>query len=519
MILNFKKPIICLALWTKCTEGSEETVDFLAKFSGQTNTHSSVSNVFETAVQPTTPEMNWLSLGASSSNEESASKRFKKATENIGISWRVKGIPNDFCTNGLLRQPNFQIAQPNVLASLTAATMVENLFTSQSSKPHNVRWKHIYNPELFPNQVHHYQASVNSFKFPNILESNMDIEHITEIEPQYGTEKYKEQFRISNPSDIVLGSKEKSNGQTVVKKDSKKTSYNKKRKYLSKDKHLSETGLIDEVHEKVLNTLTPQQMEKFEKKLMELLRPENSLIKSNFFEGCISSLHKLNKSDLKDSMLANLDCIKSQIDRHAGAEFYITDSEAKDFLTKPEGISFKIKYNSTIMPKKAQAILFDYLKDLKLTIESMDFRSIIKNIFSAGKVKLPPKFNPEEWKTFHVEKYLPPNRFRKKMYIGKIFLVYSIMINKIFCDGPKNDEFIKRQIAAIEFYNSACGGFIPDKWGNFFIKTDFLVDSLIKKVSLEKMVNRFNKKVVKKRNMNSNLERTLFAKTMILIEI
>ncbi|KAI8449770.1 hypothetical protein BY996DRAFT_6418093 [Phakopsora pachyrhizi] len=87
---------------------------------------------------------------------------------------------------------------------------------------------------------------------------------------------------------------------------------------------------------------------------MKLLEPENSWVKLDFIQECISSIQKLTQNDMKDSMLANLDYINRQIVKHGGEEFYITDTEARAFFSTPEAIRFKIKF----IERQREAIKF-----------------------------------------------------------------------------------------------------------------------------------------------------------------
>ncbi|CAH7687599.1 expressed protein, partial [Phakopsora pachyrhizi] len=473
MIIDFLIILLCLILCAKYAHGCEEAVDFLASFSSQSKTNSRLPDVFEPTIQPETLEKNWLSLGTSKLNIEPNDKHYKKATDkNDHLLEVLRKNSNNIDKNELLRHPVKQNLQPNGHGRSIAASIAENSFIAQSSKPDNVRGNYMYDQELLVNHDLQYQSSVGSSKNSKIMAPNKRKTHITEIDAQKKTQNIKEQALNPDSSKLSLKRIKKIDDQTVANKKLKKTSMRKKRKYQKKHEGLLLTNSGNSARgDKVI--ITPQQKAKFEDYMMKLLETENSWVKLDFIQGCISSIQILTQNDMRESMLANLDCIMSQIVKHGGEEFYIADSEARAFFSTPEARRFKIKSDSKLKPN-AQSIRYRFLADFKKMIEPISFENTVKKILNAGEVKTISIFKPRQWQSFDEKKPLVSRRFSKKMYVGKLFLVYSILINKIFCDGPNDDRFIERQRAAIEFYDTAFGATNPDERENFVFRIDSL---------------------------------------------
>ncbi|KAI8450803.1 hypothetical protein BY996DRAFT_7353069, partial [Phakopsora pachyrhizi] len=224
---------------------------------------------------------------------------------------------------------------------------------------------------------------------------------------------------------------------------------------------------------------------------------------------------------MRDSMLANLGYIVRQIVKHGGEEFYIRDSEVRAFFSTPEASRFKIKSDSNPKPN-AQSIRYRFLADFKKIVEAMSFENIVKKILNVDDLNSSPAFKPELWQSFELKESMDSRRLSKKIYVGKVFLVYSIIINKIFCDGPNDDRFIERQRAAIEFYDSVFGSVDPDDSGNFVLRIDSLPElaesSSERKVEIENGISIFNTNLGEREYLYMNYERALHANAMFLLE-
>ncbi|CAH7685611.1 hypothetical protein PPACK8108_LOCUS20169 [Phakopsora pachyrhizi] len=439
---KFPKILPCLALWVKYNQGSEEAIDFLANFAGQTKASSGVYNVFDPIAQPETLEKSWLSLGTSKSEVDSDAKRLKMATESSEYSVRVLGMSSNLGIKEIIRQPVHQIPQPSRHARSKASAMAATQFSAQSSKPNDAHWNYMHNPELLIEHSLHYQPSINLFKPLNTIHTSTNKARVPEANQSHITEKNIEQDLISDPSKKKFEKKKTNTDQTIQSKSFEETCKKRKIKYPNKRKKDMQVEI----------TINPEQKAKFQNKLMELLEPKNSMIKLDFVQGCIDSIQKAKDNYLRDSMLVNLDCIMRQISKHGGSEFYITNSEVHDFFRKSSDISYKIKSNSILLPN-SKAIRYQFLTDFKGMIETMDFRNLVKKFIKVDELKQCSAFKIEDWQALDRENKSNFKRLWKKMYIGKVFLVYSIIINKIFCYGSKNDGFMKRQRAAIELYS------------------------------------------------------------------
>ncbi|KAI8454261.1 hypothetical protein BY996DRAFT_7107531 [Phakopsora pachyrhizi] len=511
--------VFFMVLWTEYLLGSEEGVDFLEKFSAQTSTYCGMRDVLEPNVQPEVLEKNWLSLGTSSSNEHSNSKGFKKATDSIDFPMGVLGKTNDFGANKFLRKPVYCHPHPNEYARPTAAEMVASHHSGKMSESDGIHWNHNYRPKHLLNQRVHYQPLVNTFEPSKTMDANEEKAQVSEIAIQLQTKKHLEEASISDTSKKVLKRKKDSDGQTVKNKISGKNLSKNKNKYPKKIKGLLEADLQSIVRAERFIISALQRKIQFKQRLMKLLEPKNSLINLEFIQECISSLRKSLEFDVKLSMLANLNIIEKQILKNGDDQFYIKDLKVKDFFTKPYDISFKIKYNPPIKPNY-QEILNRFQTDFRRMIESIDFRNLVRQFIPIDEQKGSHTFKPEEWQAFdgNTDSYL--RKSSKKMYVGKVFLVYSIIINKIFCDGPKDDGFFRRQRGAIEFYNSVCGALEPDEKGIFFINRDSIpvfADTSTENPNLIKLISSFNKSLANKRYVH--LDRNLFIMAMNLIRI
>ncbi|CAH7687603.1 hypothetical protein PPACK8108_LOCUS22411 [Phakopsora pachyrhizi] len=520
MIFNFPNLFLCLALLTKFTHGYEEAVDFLASFSSQFKTDSRASDVFEPIIQAETLEKDWLSLGTSNSKGETSDKHYEKVTDKNGIFLGTLGKSNDLGSNNFLPGHHvYQNHQPKWYGMPIASTMAANPDIAQSSKPDNVRVNYMYDPNILINHDPQYQSSVNSFKKSKIMDSNKGKAHATKIDIQHNPQNFKEQTLNSEIS-IISSKKIKKFGPQIVSNTRfKKKTTKKKRKYKKKHQDFLVAKLWNSVLGKKI-IITPQQKEKFEGDMMKLLEPENSWVKLDFIQECISSIQKLTQNDMKDSMLANLDYINRQIVKHGGEEFYITDTEARAFFSTPEAIRFKIKSVSKSR-LKTQSIRYHFLGNFKVLIEPMSFENLVKKILNFGELKLIPISNPTQWQSFDLKESMDSRKLSKKMYVGKLFLIYSIMINKIFCDGPNDDRFIERQREAIKFYDTVFGASNQDDSENFV----FRIDSLPKLAELsdrkdiqEKGISKFNSNLEEVEFVYMNYERTLYANAMFLIE-
>ncbi|CAH7686749.1 hypothetical protein BY996DRAFT_7014046 [Phakopsora pachyrhizi] len=490
MIFRLPKILPCLALWTKCIKGSEKAIDFIASFSDQTKTSSRASDIFEPNAQTETLEKNWLSLGRSNSCEGS-DERIKKSTEINELSLGVVGTSNYIGTNQVFKQPLYQIQQQNR--------------------------NNVYNPELLSRHSPHEPSFVNLFKPLSTIYASKNKVHVTEIELQHLTPKNKERDFISDPSKMGFKRMKNNNGQIVKDESSKEILDQKERKY--PDNQIIQVADLWN-GAKTKKFIEPEQKVKFQNILMALLQPESSMINLDFVQGCIESIHQL-KNDMRDSMLDNLACIKGQIMKHGGAEFYITDSEVKDFSTKPSGISFKIKSDSK-SKSKSKKIHHRFLRNFKEMVEPMNFENLINQFIKVDVLKSSVSLKPQLWQAYDEQNNLTLKSLRKKMYIGKVFLVYSIMINKIFYNGPKNDGFIRQQRAAIEFYQLVCEAAETDERGNFSLQSNILrqlAKSPEETLNLKILEFNFNHNLKYRKNQSPNWERILFVNAMILIEI
>ncbi|KAI8458154.1 hypothetical protein BY996DRAFT_6865654, partial [Phakopsora pachyrhizi] len=103
--------------------------------------------------------------------------------------------------------------------------------------------------------------------------------------------------------------------------------------------------------------------------------------------------------------------------------------------------------------------VLSYTTQLKTQLRGTDFSSLVNKILWASGANRLTFHQLKEWKKLkdRLKKYQLDMNLGKKSTIGKLFIVYSIAINKIFCNGPENPVLIERQVKALEFYHSVFG--------------------------------------------------------------
>ncbi|KAI8454263.1 hypothetical protein BY996DRAFT_7107601 [Phakopsora pachyrhizi] len=496
MVSKYFKTILFLPLWTKFSLGSEEAIDFLASFSDQSKNGGRVPDVLELIVQPKKLEKSWLSLGSSNSIGDSNAKLMKKAEDSNKFTLSVIGEPKNCFTHQSHRKPVYQEPQLNEYSWSTTTEMVANYYSA----------KHPTKPGG------NCQSTVNSgFETTKILNVNKEKPKVSEIEQECITQKGNKHSSTVNRSEVVLERVKSDDVQSVVKKISEKNSNKRKRRYANSRKGLSEA--------EIESIFQLKKLEELHKRLMKLLDPDSSLINLNFVQECILGLQRATGNQMGDSMFTNLYHIIRQMTLHGGAEFYITLTEANAFFTIPTGVSFKVKFNSNINANR-RIILSRFQIDFKRMIEPMNFENLVKQFYQVCELRPPPKSKLIEWQGYDEEKNTASIGLRNKMYIGKVFLIYSVVINKIFCNGPKDEGIIRHQREAIEFYDSICDSAEIDETGNFFIKENkfqIFLQSQKEKSNLEKLFNKFNTSLAGRNFIH--LDRYLFSMAMILIEI
>ncbi|KAI8457622.1 hypothetical protein BY996DRAFT_6898249, partial [Phakopsora pachyrhizi] len=192
---------------------------------------------------------------------------------------------------------------------------------------------------------------------------------------------------------------------------------------------------------------------KFERYLMQLIDPNEQYIRLDLIHAYMSKAKELERSSISVSMLKILDYISSYTQTELKRQrLIIIDSEISCFLKQPKVLSFKLDDRRAKMDGR-DSTYDDFKTKLRPRIESMDFTGLIKILKESFKgdslafyetEKLRPKIKYNRWKSISV----------RKAFIGKMYLIYTILINKIFHKNlDDKGSFAKNQIEALEFYS------------------------------------------------------------------
>ncbi|CAH7667722.1 expressed protein, partial [Phakopsora pachyrhizi] len=211
----------------------------------------------------------------------------------------------------------------------------------------------------------------------------------------------------------------------------------------------SEHGAENEIETKLKSS--------FESDLMKLLDLGTPLIQLDLIKEFELRAKHLNREQIALSILQTLSIVENQIKEHGGNEFFVTDDEALKFLGSLTKRNFLTYYSKGEISPASNVL--SYTTQLKTQLRGTDFSSLVNKILWASGANRLTFHQLKEWKKLRdrLKKYQLDMNLGKKSTIGKLFLVYSIAINKIFCNGPENPVFIERQVKALEFYHSVFG--------------------------------------------------------------
>ncbi|KAI8458153.1 hypothetical protein BY996DRAFT_6865543 [Phakopsora pachyrhizi] len=242
------------------------------------------------------------------------------------------------------------------------------------------------------------------------------------------------------------------NGKNVMQYNYSGKVENTKARTPERENKLSlDTKYIANEHEAV-NEIGTKLESSFERDLMKLLDLGAPFIQLDLVKEFELRAKLLNRKQTAFSILQNLGLVKDQIKKHGGTDFFVTDAEVLNFLGYPAQRNFVINYSNSENLRASSAL--KYTSELKIQLQLTDFSS------SAAFGVNPLIFHHiKEWKKLQsgLEKHQLKMSLGKKSMTGKLFLVYSIIINKIFCNGPQDSAFIERQAEALEFYHSIFG--------------------------------------------------------------
>ncbi|KAI8446241.1 hypothetical protein BY996DRAFT_7852025 [Phakopsora pachyrhizi] len=215
---------------------------------------------------------------------------------------------------------------------------------------------------------------------------------------------------------------------------------------------------IDENNTEKITRVSEASKAKFKSYLMNLIDPENHFIQSDLIQKYIYEVENSEDNLMKDSMEKVLNYINEHIKIDDRENFYIRDIEVKEFLSICYYKSFKITFDSKF-GFDSRNYYNHFQTEFKIHLQVMNLKDIIAQYYEFNKIHFLPTYNPEIWE----EKRKNISAItKKKQYVAKAFLSYSTLINKIFCDGPNDESFIKRQLEAIKLCILFIEGFKQD---------------------------------------------------------
>ncbi|KAI8460980.1 hypothetical protein BY996DRAFT_6693471 [Phakopsora pachyrhizi] len=180
--------------------------------------------------------------------------------------------------------------------------------------------------------------------------------------------------------------------------------------------------------------------------------------------------------ELENSVQNFLDSVEAQIRKNCGEVFYIANHQVNSFLASLPGMYFKVREKS-LEGNSGEHKSQNINKLANIIVGSLDSISWT-NLFSADEnLKL---FEKREIilksQRFQNSEHSYKTFLNMRFTLRKLFLVYSTIINKIFCEGEKDlmENFLERQKNAISFFDTAWKLLEVDDDGLFFIDNDRL---------------------------------------------
>ncbi|KAI8448993.1 hypothetical protein BY996DRAFT_7529707 [Phakopsora pachyrhizi] len=154
--------------------------------------------------------------------------------------------------------------------------------------------------------------------------------------------------------------------------------------------------------------------------------------------------------------------------------FFIKNSQLQDFFLKPASLFFQLQKIDPIKKNIEYPIQKYYAAEIIKVFDQLDWRGVLiadNNVEESEKIKLTLKNNTIPAWAGQYKMYI-----RTILIIRNLFIAYSTLINKIFCEGAIDlqESFLKRQKEAINFFDSIWSLFKPKNSGVFIIEDEYL---------------------------------------------
>ncbi|CAH7686757.1 hypothetical protein BY996DRAFT_2755568 [Phakopsora pachyrhizi] len=232
------------------------------------------------------------------------------------------------------------------------------------------------------------------------------------------------------------------------------------------------------------------EIDQLEKTFLALITRENQLLWPEMFQNYRILFEGILDND--NLLVLNvLQTLEYQIDIHQDKSLYIKNNEIIGFLKTPQTLKFKLASDYIVLThnvENSNSKGFSFIINLKMG--TVSFKDIVKHHF------IPDGSEIAEWWGKVESKY---DILRKKKFVAKMFLVYSMIINKVFSEKSEQDLFMKKEKQAVNFLIMVLNDANVDNKGKFFLEMKnmpHLSDlNSTKKKELENILNGFNFKV------------------------
>ncbi|KAI8450078.1 hypothetical protein BY996DRAFT_7414630 [Phakopsora pachyrhizi] len=205
------------------------------------------------------------------------------------------------------------------------------------------------------------------------------------------------------------------------------------------------------------NETVPQ--EQIEYAFTNLISQKNQLCLSGLLKEYKTNAKFIEEKKLKNLVLTAVKHIESQIKSCSGDSFYIKNKEVTKFLSFNTMINFKsLAPNHNPIWSKYE--FKNYHSDLKLKLGSIKLSRIVTDLLKKQKNLYQVLANQKQSSQASLKLDLITNSF-----MGKLFLFYSIIINRVFCNDLNESEFIIREVVALEFYSWTFENFCEKETG------------------------------------------------------
>ncbi|KAI8449524.1 hypothetical protein BY996DRAFT_6418383 [Phakopsora pachyrhizi] len=191
-------------------------------------------------------------------------------------------------------------------------------------------------------------------------------------------------------------------------------------------------------------------LEKFEKNFFQLIALDDISLWVKLVK--IYKSHVENSDNLIEKQgLRIAEKIEIQLNTHDENYFYVKNEELNNFISYRKEKLFEFvnkQYELTCSIEPGERVHGGFDSNLRFNIENADFENLISKKFEK---KGKEEFESFKWRG-RIDRRIESVP-RLNYFFGKMFLTYSMLINKIFCEEPGEESFIERQRTATGFYN------------------------------------------------------------------